>query len=322
MSRTARTVRPARAAADRAARAARRSRPSGVTARLAAAAALATALLLGGAPGATADDHEPGQQEDGEPTPMDAGSGFRTAAVLEGVDLAVSPATIGEYLYWAFPVGAGSNATAAATVDLTGTPPRSGPVTWQLDLYDGLRRRQSCVAGSATVTAPPEAESVELSCELRTVRAWAEPWSNDPLPGAYYLRLTAVALPEEDLGLPVSVLIEARAEDAGGSRARGGDLGDPLVLTARAGTLGDDAAPPDPDAEAEESAAEPDTGADAGSDGEEIRYAGVVGEPDGGWNGGWWSDRWLWTAGGGLLGALAAIAGYTLTRHPRRRVRD
>jgi hypothetical protein len=291
-----------------------------MTARLSAAAVLAGALLLGAAPAALAqaDDQDQGQdqteeqdsteeQDNGEPTPIEAGSGFRTAAVLEEIDLAVSQATVGEYLYWVFPVGAGQNATASVTVDLTDTPARSGPVTWQLDLYDGLRRRQACVDGTATVTAPADAASVALTCELRTVRAWAEPWSNAPLPGAYYLRLTAVELPAEDLGLPVSVVIEAHAEGAGGSRAYGGDLGNPLVLTARAGTLGEDA-PSETETEEETS----DADADA-----EIRYAGVVSEPDGGWNGGWWSDRWLWTAGGGLLGALAAIAGYTFIRHPR-----
>jgi hypothetical protein len=32
----------------------------------------------------------------------------------------------------------------------------------------------------------------------------------------------------------------------------------------------------------------------------------------------WPSTRWWWTIGGGLLAALAAVGGYSLTRHPRR----
>jgi hypothetical protein len=37
-------------------------------------------------------------------------------------------------------------------------------------------------------------------------------------------------------------------------------------------------------------------------------------EPDDGWASGWWTDRWIWTVGGGVLGALAAVFGYSLTR--------
>jgi hypothetical protein len=44
----------------------------------------------------------------------------------------------------------------------------------------------------------------------------------------------------------------------------------------------------------------------------------AVAEPDGGWGSGWWSDRWLWTAAGGVLGALSGVGGSTLSRHPRR----
>jgi hypothetical protein len=37
-------------------------------------------------------------------------------------------------------------------------------------------------------------------------------------------------------------------------------------------------------------------------------------EPEDGWTSGWWSDRWVWTAAGGALAALAGVAGYRLTR--------
>ncbi|NED12286.1 hypothetical protein G3I33_12360, partial [Streptomyces sp. SID9124] len=75
---------------------------------------------------------------------------------------------------------------------------------------DGLRRRQACQWGAQTRTADARTSSLELACVLRTVRAWSEPWSNDPLPGTYYLRLTAVNVPASDLGMPVSA--EVRVE--------------------------------------------------------------------------------------------------------------
>ncbi|PBO15571.1 hypothetical protein CLM83_29170, partial [Streptomyces albidoflavus] len=43
------------------------------------------------------------------------------------------------------------------------------------------------------------------------------------------------------------------------------------------------------------------------------RPAALAG-PEDGWSSGWWTDRWLWTAGGAVLAALAGIFGYTLTR--------
>jgi hypothetical protein len=40
--------------------------------------------------------------------------------------------------------------------------------------------------------------------------------------------------------------------------------------------------------------------------------------PSDGWAGTWWSPRWLWTAGGGLLGVLVALAAHRLARGPVR----
>ncbi|MFF9201093.1 hypothetical protein ACF1AE_04565 [Streptomyces sp. NPDC014986] len=37
-------------------------------------------------------------------------------------------------------------------------------------------------------------------------------------------------------------------------------------------------------------------------------------EPEDGWTSGWWSDRWIRTAAGGALAALAGVAGHRLTR--------
>ncbi|MEU1778753.1 MULTISPECIES: hypothetical protein [Streptomyces] len=226
---------------------------------------LAGAALLAPAGTAVADD-----------TPSEAGTAFRTAVAIEQGQKATANGSTGDYLYWQFPAGAGQRPTVKATVTLPDTATRTGAATWRLDVYDGLRRRQACTAGEQAATASRQAATVALTCTLRTVRPWSERWSNDPLPGAYYVRLTVTDAPDRDLGLPVKAEVQATSEDMGGAHAEGGSLGKPLHATALA-------------------------------------------EPDGGWNGSWWSGRWGWTIGGAVLCALAAIGGYTLTRHPRRR---
>ncbi|MEW2433543.1 hypothetical protein AB0952_05085 [Streptomyces caniferus] len=260
------------------------------TLRTLATALLAGAALFGSAPGALADSPSPSPStgSDGEaPAPTEAGTSFRTATALRPDQRGTADASTGDYLYWVLPVDAGQRATVKAKVALPKST-RHGAATWQLDVYDGLRRRQSCQYGASTRTAAQEAESVELSCTLRTVRAWAEPWANDPLPGSYYLRLTVTDLPKDDLGLPVHAEVGATVADMGGAHAVDGTLAAPLVPGAST------ASP-----EAEESAAPGKPAA--------------LGEPDGGWSSGGWSDRWLWTAAGGLLAALAGIAGYRMT---------
>lgn len=260
------------------------------TLRTLATALLAGAALFGSAPGALADSPSPSPStgSDGEaPAPTEAGTSFRTATALRPDQRGTADASTGDYLYWVLPVDAGQRATVKAKVALPKST-RHGAATWQLDVYDGLRRRQSCQYGASTRTAAQEAESVELSCTLRTVRAWAEPWANDPLPGSYYLRLTVTDLPKDDLGLPVHAEVGATVADMGGAHAVDGTLAAPLVP-------GVSTASP----EAEESTAPGKPAA--------------LGEPDGGWSSGGWSDRWLWTAAGGLLAALAGIAGYRMT---------
>ena len=145
--------------------------------------------------------------------------------------------------------------------------------------------------GMQTRAAGKDAASVELSCTLRTVRSWAEPWDNDPLPGSYYIRLTVTELPQEDLGLPVRAEIRADSVDSGGAHAADGALSAPLV---------------------------PGTSAAGAGTGAEPKQAAGLAEPEDGWSAGWWSDRWIWTAAGGLLGGLAVIAGHRLTRGPGR----
>lgn len=164
--------------------------------------------------------------------------------------------------------------------------------TWQVDVYDGLRRRQACQYGAQTRTAGAGTTSVELACVLRTVRAWSEPWANDPLPGTYYVRLTALKLSADDLGQPVETELRVESKDIGGAAAVDGSLSEPLVPGI--------ASRPEEDADDSASAVLADL------------------EPEDGWTSGWWSDRWVWTAAGGALAALAGVFGYRLTRGPGR----
>ncbi|MFJ5797969.1 hypothetical protein [Streptomyces decoyicus] len=251
---------------------------------------LAGAGLLGLAGTAVAGSPSPGPSAGAEETaaPTEAGTSFRTATAIKPDQRATADASTGDYLYWVLPVDAGQRATVKAKVTLPQSA-RHGAATWQLDVYDGLRRHQACMYGARTRTAVQEAGSVELSCTLRTVRAWAEPWSNDPLPGSYYVRLTVVDLPKEDLGLPVHAEVDATTADTGGAHAVDGTLAAPLVPGASTAT---------PQAQESTAPGEP----------------AALGEPDGGWSSGGWSDRWLWTAAGGLLAALAGLAGYRFTR--------
>ncbi|MEV0124726.1 hypothetical protein AB0I16_24890 [Streptomyces sp. NPDC050703] len=246
------------------------------------ATALAGAVLLAcaGTAAAAGDGDKPA-------IPSEAGTSFRTATAIRQDQEATAEASTGDYLYWAFPVDTGQRATVHATVKLPESAARHAASTWQVDVYDGLRRRQACRLGTPKRTAARDAASVSLSCSLRTVRAWSEEWANDPLPGTYYLRLTVTDLKADDLGLPVRAEVEVTATDAGGARAVDGSLAEPLVPG-------------------------------AGSDGQ--RPAEVT-EPEDGWSSGWWSSRWLWTGAGGVLAALAGVGGYALTRGSGRPAR-
>lgn len=261
------------------------------TVRILTAAALAVGGVLGMAGAAAADtpsasaSASPGGKASG---PTEAGTAFRTATAIQPGQKATADASTGDYLYWVVPLDSGQRATVKATVKLPPAANRHGASTWQLDVYDGLRRRQACTYGTQKAAAAKEAASVELSCTLRTVRPGAEPWANDPLPGSYYVRLTAVAVAQDDLGLPVRAEVEAATRDTGGAYAVDGALAAPLVpgigKTAQAGS------------------------------GSSAKQPAAVGEPADGWSGGRWSDRWVWTAAGGVLGALAGIFGYSITR--------
>ncbi|MFF6776837.1 hypothetical protein ACFY8W_25265 [Streptomyces sp. NPDC012637] len=253
--------------------------------RLFTAVALAGAALLGPAAAAGLADTAtptPSGSASGDAAaqagPTEAGTSFRTAAFFRQEQQATAQASTGDYLYWVFPADTGQRPTVTATVTLPETALRHGSSTWRIDVYDGLRRRQPCMYGMQSRVAAKEAATVELACTLRPVRAAADTWSQDPLPGSYFVRLTATALPEEDSGQPFSARIGATSRDMGGAYATDGALAVPLVPGATT----------------------PET--------VEARA------PEDGWSSGWWSDRWLWTAAGGVLAALAGIGGYVLTR--------
>ncbi|MFG2261758.1 hypothetical protein [Streptomyces sp. NPDC048720] len=250
--------------------------------RVLGAALLALGLAAG--PAAADSTPSPSASDDGK-APTRAGTSFRTATEIEQGQRATASGSTGDYLYWSFPADAEQRPTVAATVKLPGT---HGTQTWQLDVYDGLRRRQSCQYGAATRTAGQGTSSVELACVLRTVRAWSEPWANDPLPGTYYVRLTVVDLASSDLGQPVSTEIRVDSKDIGGAAAVDGSLAKPLVPGIAVKS-------------------------EAEQDGSKSAVLSSI-EPDDGWSSGWWSDRWVWTAIGGVLAALAGIGGYALTR--------
>ncbi|WP_037885956.1 hypothetical protein [Streptomyces viridochromogenes] len=251
----------------------------------------AAALMLGLAvtPAVADSTPSPGASEDGG-APTEAGTSFRTATEIEQGQTATASGSTGDYLYWSFPADTGQRPTVRATVKL---PDTHAAETWQIDVYDGLRRRQSCQSGAQTRAVGADAASVEVACVLRTVRAWSEPWASDPLPGTYYIRLTVVDLATSDLGLPVDAEVRVDSEDIGGAAAVDGALAHPLV---------------------------PGAGAISESGEDEYTKKTLLAslEPSGGWASGWWSDRWVWTAIGGALAALAGIGGYALTRGPGR----
>lgn len=242
------------------------------------AGALAAAALLGtAAPAALADTPSPSPGAEGS-APTEAGTSFRTATPVEQGQKATANGSSGDYLYWVFPADAGDRPTVRASVTLPEPTARHGAADWRIDVYDGLRRRQPCMYGMQSRTAAADAAKVELSCTLRPVRALADAWSDEPLPGSYYIRLTVTAQPEQDQGLPVRAEVEAVSKAVGGAWAVDGTLAEPLV----------------PGVSADERRKEEETVLD--------------------WSSGWWSDRWIWTGAGGLLAALAAIGGYVLTR--------
>ncbi|MFI9271128.1 peptidase [Kitasatospora sp. NPDC052896] len=274
--------------------------------------ALAGGLLtLGPATAARADaapSASPSPSAGGIAPATTAGTSFLTATNLAPGQDATVAASTGDYLYWGFGASEGQTPTATLTVTLPPAADRHGPQTWTVELLDGLRRRQACTAGTQIATAAPSAPSVTVSCTLRQIRSWAEPWSGDPLPGTYYVKLSATDAPQQDLGLPTTAQLHISSTgDADDAQPEGGALKAPLVPPVHAGvTLA-------PDATALPSAT-PSPGAGAVA----ATPAGRVAH----WYSDWfsqWNSRWGWTLAGGVLAALAGVGGFTLTRHPRGR---
>ncbi|MFI7071146.1 peptidase [Micromonospora sediminicola] len=251
--------------------------------RLAAATA-AAGLTLTPAAAFAAPSPSPGAT-----TVTKAGTSFLTATTVTAGQPVRVGASTGDHLYWSFRADAGQVHEVGVTV--TFPKRRSGTSTWTVDVFDGLRRRQACTAGAQTPTADTAATSVTLGCTLRRVRPWAEPWSGDPLPGTYYVRLSVTDLPESDLGLPIEVDMLVGATDSGGASGDDGELAAPLVPNTRAGTLLTAEPTPQPVAE------------------KETDLTGWL--PEAG-------SRWVWTGVGGVLAAVAGVAGFALTRRPRR----
>ncbi|OON82616.1 hypothetical protein [Streptomyces tsukubensis] len=250
---------------------------------LACALLVPAAALCAAAPAVAAPSSSASPDGDDSGPPTEAGTNFRTATPVQQDEEATADGSTGDYLYWVFPADTGQAATVRAEVTFPEGAVRKSATTWGVEVYDGLRRRQACVYGSASRTVPAEAGSVRLTCHLRTVRAWAEPWSNDPLPGSYYIRLTALEASGGDMGLPMHAEVKATSVDKGGAAAVGGRLGAPVV-------------------------------AGIGPSGQAMGAAGAARAPEDGWSSGRWTDRWIWTIAGGVLGALAGIGGYALTR--------
>ncbi|WP_459750747.1 hypothetical protein [Streptomyces sennicomposti] len=251
----------------------------------------AALLAVGLAAGPAAADSSPSPSPSGgKDAPTLAGTSFRTATEIEQGQRATASGSTGDYMYWSFPADAGDRPTVKATVKLS---EKHATQSWQLDVYDGLRRRQACQYGAQTRTAAAGTATVELACVLRTVRAWSEPWANDPLPGTYYVRLTVVGLQASDLGQPVNAEVRADSKHIGGPAAVDGSLAQPLVPGIAV------------------TSAKGDGDAADGSRKHPV-LSGI--EPDGGWSSSWWSDRWVWSGIGAVLAALAGIGGYALTR--------
>jgi hypothetical protein len=232
-----------------------------------------------------------------EPSPAttvsSAGTTFLSAVTITESSPVTVPAVTGDYLYWKFTVEAGRRPDVTATVKLPPAADRTGTQDWTIEVFDGLRRRQACVAGEQSPVAAEDAGSIALRCQLRQVRSWAEPWDGDPLPGTYYVRLSSTDLPEKDLGLPLTVDLRL-ATAKGDTGDDNGTLAEPLNPADRPGQI---ITAPSGDQESTALAADDDP----------ALFDWVPA----------FSSRWFWTAAGGILAAVTGIIGFGLTRRPR-----
>jgi hypothetical protein len=218
-----------------------------------------------------------------------AGNSFLTAGAIRPDQAVHVDATTGDYLYWSFTATAGQRPDLTATVALPPAAERHGSQSWTIEVFDGLRRRQPCVAGEQSPIAATGAAQVAIDCQLRQVRSWAEPQDGDPLPGTYYVRISGTDVPDADLGLPTQVDLRL-ALPAGDTGDDQGTLAAPLVPIDSPGhVVTGDATPVAAD--------------DSTDDGHDWL-------PD-------LSSRWAWTVGGGVLAAVAGLIGFSMTRRRR-----
>ncbi|MFF7638237.1 peptidase [Kitasatospora sp. NPDC008050] len=242
-----------------------------------------------------------------------SGTSFLTATTLAPGQSAQVAASTGDYLYWAFAASAGQTDTVKVDVTLPPSAQRHGTQTWTVDVFDGLRRRQACTAGPQSGTADQNTGAVSMSCTLRQIRSWAEPWSGDPLPGTYYVRLSVTDVQQPDLGLAAQVNLQVgSAGGADDAQPEGGDLKAPLVPPVNPGATAAPGAVSAPSPTPAATAAATPGGA----------LVAAPTAPKSHWYSGLfsgWNTRWFWTLGGAALASLAGVGGYTLTRHPRGR---
>jgi hypothetical protein len=217
-----------------------------------------------------------------------AGTSYLTAAPITAGSPAQVAAVTGDYLYWSFGATAGQQPDLTAKVTLPAAADRHGPQAWTIEVFDGLRRRQPCLAGEQSPIVAADTAEVTLGCKLRQVRSWAEPSDLDPLPGTYFVRLSSTEMPERDLGLPVKVDLSLTAE-TGDTGADQGKLAVPLNPVNHPGATGVPA-PAASTAPAEASSFLPE-----------------------------FSSRWVWTTSGGVLAAIAGLVGFSFTRRRTRR---
>ncbi|MDH6117706.1 hypothetical protein ABH930_005438 [Kitasatospora sp. GAS204A] len=294
-----------------------RGRISTALTTLTAVGVAAGAVLVLGAPAAQADSASPSPSASasGSAAPVtSSGTSFLTATTLAPGQAARVAAATGDYLYWAFAASAGQTDTVTVDVTLPPAAQRHGPQTWTVDLFDGLRRRQACTAGPQNGTADQTAGSLSMSCTLRQIRSWAEPWSGDPLPGTYYVRLSTSDVQQSDLGLAAQVNVRVGATGgADEAQPEGGALKAALVPPVNPGATVAPGATGLPSAAASASAVASTPGGAA---------VAAPSTPASHWYSGLfsgWNTRWFWTLGGAALASLAGVGGYTLTRHPRGR---
>ncbi|MEV4557046.1 peptidase [Kitasatospora sp. NPDC049285] len=280
--------------------------PSATPSPSASAPAAGSPSAAASAAGAGSSAPSASSSSSGKPVVNSVGTSFLTATTLAAGQDADVPVSTGDYLYWAFPASEGQTPTVQVKVTLPDAADRHGPQTWTVELFDGLRRRQSCTAGPQSGTAEQTAGTLSMSCTLRQIRSWAEPWDGDPLPGTYYVRLSASDVQQQDLGLAAQVHLHVATKGgADDAQPEGGALKAPLVPPVNPGsTASAAAATPTPTASATHAAAPVAAVTHWYSD----LFSG-------------WNTRWWWTAAGGILAALAGVAGYSLTRHPRGRRR-